>query len=428
MKIGFISLGCAKNLVDSEYLIALFEDPFFEIETDPKKCDAILINTCGFIESAKTEAIDTILEMAELKNTHKLKYLIATGCLVQRYKEELMKEIPEVDLFMSIKEYCDAPKILGKLFNHEFKKSYGKNRKLINSSYMAYLRIADGCDNRCAYCAIPLIRGNCRSVPMEDLIFEANRLHDLGVKELNIVAQDTTVYGRDLYGKLALKDLIRELDKIDFKWIRILYMYPDEIEDELLEEMKKCKRVLPYFDIPTQYGEDTILKLMNRRGSTSMINDKIAQIKKIFPEAYIRTTMIVGFPHENEETFNSTLEFVKLNKFDSLGAFTYSKEDDTPACDMDEEVDEFVAKERLGVLMSLQKMIVDEKLKSMVGKELEVLVEKKAGREYVCRSWMSAPDGVDSFVYVKGDDLKIGEFVQVKVTGYRDYDLLAEIK
>ena len=277
MKVGFISLGCAKNLVDSENIIGLFDDPYFEYEYDLKKCDVVLINTCGFILSAKEEAIDTILEIAEYKKNN-LKKLIVTGCFVQRYLDECKEEFPEVDLFVPIGDYPKLPELLSKLFDHRFINTYGKNRKLANSSYTAYLKISDGCDNRCSYCAIPLIRGNCRSYPIEDNVAEARRLFENGVKELNVVAQDTTYYGHDLYGRFALKDLIHELDKIEFKWIRILYMYPDEIEEDRLIEMSQFKRVLPYFYIPIQYGNDEILKLMNRRGSVQLIKDKIAQI------------------------------------------------------------------------------------------------------------------------------------------------------
>ena len=426
MKIGFISLGCAKNLVDSEYLIGLFEDPYFEIETDPKKCDAILINTCGFILSAKQEAIDTILEMAELKKD-KLKYLIVTGCLTQRYYDDLKKEMPEVDLFIKIDEYDKAPKLLSELFNHEFINYYGKNRKLINGNFSAYLKISDGCDNRCSYCAIPLIRGNNKSYKIEDLVKEAKRLYDLGIRELNVVAQDTTTYGRDFYNKLALKDLLVELDKIDFEWIRILYMYPDEIEDELLDTIKNSKHIIPYFDIPVQYGNDELLKLMNRRGSVKLIEERIAKIRSMFKDAYIRTTIIVGFPHETEDTFNDTLDFIKRVKFDSLGAFTYSKEEDTKAYDMDNEVEEELKQERYNKLMSLQKMIVEEKLKEKVGKRYKALIEKEVNGQYIARSYESAPDDVDSYIYVTGKELRIGDFVEIEIVGYNEYDLLAKV-
>ncbi|MBQ6216239.1 MAG: 30S ribosomal protein S12 methylthiotransferase RimO [Erysipelotrichaceae bacterium] len=430
MKVGFISLGCAKNLVDSENIIGLFDDPYFEYEYDLKKCDVVLINTCGFILSAKEEAIDTILEIAEYKKNN-LKKLIVTGCFVQRYLDECKEEFPEVDLFVPIGDYPKLPELLSKLFDHRFINTYGKNRKLANSSYTAYLKISDGCDNRCSYCAIPLIRGNCRSYPIEDNVAEARRLFENGVKELNVVAQDTTYYGHDLYGRFALKDLIHELDKIEFKWIRILYMYPDEIEEDLLIEMSQCKRVLPYFDIPIQYGNDEILKLMNRRGSVQLIKDKIALIRKYFKDAYIRTTLIVGFPHETEKTFEDTLDLVREIRFDSLGAFTYSPEEDTKSYDMDGQVEEEVKQERYERLMTLQQQIVNEKNEARIGKTYTALIERYESLfdRYVARSYMSAPDGIDGIIYVSTDEpLKIGEFYEIEISGYQNYDLLGIMK
>ncbi|MBR6232542.1 MAG: 30S ribosomal protein S12 methylthiotransferase RimO [Erysipelotrichaceae bacterium] len=430
MKVGFISLGCAKNLVDSENIIGLFDDPYFEYEYDLKKCDVVLINTCGFILSAKEEAIDTILEIAEYKKNN-LKKLIVTGCFVQRYLDECKEEFPEVDLFVPIGDYLKLPELLSKLFDHRFINTYGKNRKLANSSYTAYLKISDGCDNRCSYCAIPLIRGNCRSYPIEDNVAEARRLFENGVKELNVVAQDTTYYGHDLYGRFALKDLIHELDKIEFKWIRILYMYPDEIEEDLLIEMSQCKRVLPYFDIPIQYGNDEILKLMNRRGSVQLIKDKIALIRKYFKDAYIRTTLIVGFPHETEKTFEDTLDLVREIRFDSLGAFTYSPEEDTKSYDMDGQVEEEVKQERYERLMTLQQQIVNEKNEARIGKTYTALIERYESLfdRYVARSYMSAPDGIDGIIYVSTDEpLKIGEFYEIEISGYQNYDLLGIMK
>ena len=429
MKIGFISLGCAKNLVDSENIIALFDDPFFEYEYDLKKCDAILINTCGFILSAKQEAIDTILEIAEYKDD-RLKKLIVTGCFVQRYFEDCLKEFPEVDLFVKIEDYPKLPQLLSELFDHKFTASYGKSRKLANNSYTAYLKISDGCDNRCAYCAIPLIRGNCRSYPIEDLVNEARQLLEAGVKELNIVAQDTTYYGHDIYGHFALKELIKELDKLPFRWIRILYMYPDEIEEELLVEMKNCERILPYFDIPVQYGDDRILKLMNRRGSVQLIKDKVSLIRKYFPDAVIRTTMIVGFPQENDESFSNTLDMVEEIQFDSLGAFTYSPEEDTKAYDMDGQVDEDLKQERYEKLMLVQKQIVDRKNESRIGKTYTTLIERYEPLfdRYIGRSYMSAPDGIDGVIYIRSEDeLKIGDFYEVTITDCKEYDLIGKI-
>ena len=425
MKIGFISLGCAKNLVDSENIIGLFDDPFFEIENDPKKCDAILINTCGFIENAKKESIDTILEMAELKKD-KLKYLIVAGCLSSRYYDDCVKEFPEVDLFIRLSDYPNLDKILSKLFNHEFNSYYGHKRKLVTKDYCAYLKIGDGCNNCCSYCAIPLIRGKYHSYPFNDVISEAKRLYESGVKELNVVAQDTTTYGKDINSSLA--SLLKELDKIDFTWIRILYMYPDEIDDELLETIKNSKHVLPYFDIPIQYGNDFILKKMNRRGSVKLIKEKVNKIREMFIDSTIRTTLIVGFPYESEETFKDTMDLVKELKFDSLGAFTYSKEEDTKAYDMPQVAKEDMDR-RYNELMALQQEIVFEKNKERLNKRYTVLIERYESlfKRYVARSIMSAPDGVDGVVYIKGDGLKIGSFVDVLIKDYKGYDLIGEL-
>ena len=425
MKIGFISLGCAKNLVDSEHIIGLFDDEFFEYEENLKECECIVINTCGFILSAKQEAIDTILDIGEYKHK-KLKKLVVTGCFVQRYFKDCLNEFPEVDLFVKIEDYDKLPQLLGDLFNHKFKHSFGSNRKLVNNSYTAYLKISDGCDNRCAYCAIPLIRGNCKSKRIEDIVLEAKDLYKKGVKELNVVAQDTTYYGHDLYGKFMLKDLLKELDNIDFKWIRILYMYPDEIEEELLIEMSKLKRVIPYFDIPIQYGDDFILEKMNRRGSVKLIKEKINLIKKYFKEPIIRTTLIVGFPYETDQTFENTLDLVKEIKFDSLGAFTFSNEEDTKAYTYDNQIKQDIMDVRYDKLMSIQNSIVEIKNKNRVSKRYEVLIERYESLfdRYVGRSYMSAPDGIDGVIYIKSDkNIEIGNFYNVEITGYKEYDL-----
>lgn len=430
MKVGFVSLGCAKNLVDSEYIIGLFDDPFFEYENDLKKCDAIVINTCGFILSAKQETIDTILEIAEYKQ-NKLKKLIVTGCFVERYFDDCIEGFPEVDLFVKIKDYHLLPQKLSELFNHNFVNTYGKNRKLVNNNYTAYLKISDGCDNRCAYCAIPLIRGNCKSYTIEENVLEAKRLLSLGVKELNVVAQDTTYYGHDLYSEFKLKDLLLELDKLDFKWIRVLYMYPDEIGEDLLIAMSKCKKVIPYFDIPIQYGNDEILKLMNRRGSVELIKNKISLIRKYFKDAIIRTTMIVGFPHETDKTFKDTLDLISDIKFDSLGAFTYSKEEDTSSFDMDGQIEEKTKEQRYEEMMLVQAKIVEDKNKARINNTYDTLIERYESLfdRYVGRTYMSAPDGIDGVVYIKTDkDLVVGEYYEVTITGYKDYDLLGIIK
>ncbi len=429
IKVGFVSLGCAKNLVDSENMIGLFDDPYFAYESNLKECEAILINTCGFILPAKQEAIDTILEIAEYKK-NKLKKLIVTGCFVQRYFDDCKEGFPEVDLFIKVSDYHKMPEMLSELFDHKFTHSYGKNRKMANSSYTAYLKISDGCDNRCAYCAIPLIRGNCKSYTIEQNVENAKVLLESGVKELNVVAQDTTYYGHDLYGEFKLPELLKELDKLEFEWIRLLYMYPDEITEEVLKAIKDSKTILPYFDIPVQYGNNTLLKLMNRRGTVELIKEKINLIREYFPDAYIRTTMIVGFPHETDETFEDTLRFTEEIGFDSLGAFTFSPEDDTKAAEMDEQVDEDLKNERYERLMSLQQGIVDEKNKSRIGNTYKTLIERYESLfdRYVGRTYMSAPDGVDGIVYIKCEDcLNIGDFYVVKITDYKNYDLIGKL-
>ena len=430
MKVGFVSLGCAKNLVDSEHIIALFDDPFFEYEYDLKKCDAIVINTCGFILSAKEEAIDTILEIAEYKKGN-LKKLIVTGCFVQRYFLECKEEFPEVDLFVRLDQYDQLGELLSELFEHKFSRNYGTNRKLVNNSHTAYLKISDGCYHYCAFCAIPLIRGKYHSYPMEEVLEEARFLEKQGVKELNLVAQDTTCYGIDLYHEYRLKDLLRELNRMDFRWIRILYMYPDEIDKELLQAMKECDKVLPYFDIPIQYGNDRILELMNRKGDVALIKDKIKMIRSYFKEPIIRTTLIVGFPQEDAVTFSETMKLVEELQFDSLGAFTFSPEEDTKAYEMEGQVEETVKQARYDLLMSRQQEIVLKKNESRVGKVYDALVERYESLfdRYVARTYMSAPDGIDGVVYIRSEEeLKIGEIYTVKITGYDHYDLTAIIK
>lgn len=426
MKIGFVSLGCSKNLVDSEYILGMFPNQF-EIEKDPAKCEVIVINTCGFINSAKEESINTILEMADYKQD-KLKCLIVTGCLVQRYKEELEKELPEVDYFVAIKEYDKLHEILAKALEEEINYKFGENRKMVNNSYYAYLKISEGCNNRCAFCAIPLIRGNVKSVPMEALLEEAKRLISIGVKELNIVAQDSNNYGLDIYGERRIKDLLIELNKLDFKWIRILYMYPDEINEELISSMSKLEKVLPYFDMPIQYGSDTVLKWM-RRCPKETVKEKISLIRKYYDNPVIRTSMIVGFPYETEESLDETIEFIKEIRFNSLGAFTYSREEDTPAYDMP-QIEEEIKVRRLDKLMTVQKEIAFEIANSFVGKTLEVLIEREESifNRYVGRAYNSAPDGVDGVVFVRGENLKVGEFYNVEITGTNEYDLLGIVR
>ena len=428
MKVGFISLGCSKNLVDSENIIGLFDDPFFEYENNLKKCDCIIINTCGFILSAKSEAIDTILEIAEYKKD-KLKKLIVTGCFVQRYFEDCLNEFPEVDAFVKISDYDKLHLILSDLFNHEFKYHFGDNRKLSNKNYSAYLKIADGCNHRCAFCAIPFIRGKYKSRSIESLVVEAKDLLRQGVKELILVAQDSTYYGYDIYQEFALSKLLKELDKLDFKWIRILYLYPNGINDELLSTIKNSKHIIPYFDIPIQYGDDEILKLMFRKDKVNDIRKGINLIRDYFDDAIIRTTLIVGFPHENKKTFENTLNLIEELKFDLLGAFTYSKEEGTKAFEYDKQIRSDIKKKRLDILMSKQLDIVLNKQKEKINKIYDVLIEdyNSLNDIYLGRSYMSAPDDIDPFIYIKANNLKIGEFYKVRITSYNNYDLIGEI-
>lgn len=429
MKIGFISLGCSKNLVDSEKMMGMLKSGNHEIVNDPQAADVIIINTCGFIESAKVEAINTIFEMAEYKKEN-LKKLIVTGCLAQRYKDDLIAEMPEVDRFIKISEYKDLDKILEEELG-ETLVSYGKSERLLSSKpWSAYLKIAEGCSNRCTYCAIPLIRGGNVSRSMEDIIEEAKDLAKKGIKELVLIAQDTTKYGEDLYGKLALLDLLKELHKIEeFHWIRILYMYPDEITEELIEGMAQLPKVIPYFDIPMQHANNHMLKLMNRRGSKEEVLKTIQKIRETFKHPTLRTTFIVGFPHESEEEFNELMDFVKEVKWNSMGAFAYSREEDTPAYAMGDQIPEEIKETRVDLIMQTQKEISFENNKALIGETLEVLVEgRDALRDiYRGRSVFNAPDDVDGMVLFKSDrNIEMGSFVKVKITEARPYDLIGE--
>ncbi|MEG0823854.1 MAG: 30S ribosomal protein S12 methylthiotransferase RimO [Erysipelotrichaceae bacterium] len=430
MKVGFISLGCCKNLVDSENIMGLLKSANIDIVSDPSLADAIIINTCGFINSAKEEAIDTILEMAEYKKQN-CKKLIVTGCLAQRYKESLIEELPEVDCFITIKEYPRINEILSEVLEIKISANYGKTTRLISSKpWMAYLKIAEGCSNNCTYCAIPLIRGDNISVPMEELIKEAKELANNGVKELVLIAQDTSKYGLDLYDRLALLDLLKELNDIDgIHWIRILYMYPDEIENSLIEGMAKLNKVLPYFDIPMQHGNDQMLQLMNRRGTIASVHAMINKIRETFPNPTLRTTFIVGFPNETEETFNDLMEFVKEIRWNQMGAFAYSREEDTEAYEMLNQVPSEIANERLDKLMSLQKTIAIANNEKMVGQTIEVLVETKDAlkKRYRGRGINSAPDEVDGYITFESNiDIPLGTFVNVLVTKALAYDLIGK--
>lgn len=435
MKVGFVSLGCSKNLIDTEMAIGLFKKNNFEIVNDVEKAEIIIVNTCGFIESAKQEAINTILEMAEHKENGTCKYLVVMGCLVQRYKKELQKALPEVDLFIEINDYGSYWDKILELLDEKEKPDTINNlcymdRVISTGNKTAYLKIAEGCSNRCTYCAIPYIRGPYVSRPMEEVLEEAKKLATAGIKELIVIAQDTTRYGEDLYGESKLSDLLNELCKIDgFEWIRFLYAYPESITDELIQTVKNNPKICNYFDIPIQHISDTVLKRMNRRTNGKQIEELINKIKKQIPDVILRTSLIVGFPGETEEDFNKLYEFVKKGYFDKLGVFTYSKEDGTPAARLKEQIHPATKKKRYNLIMSVAKDISAEKLKSYIGKEYKVLVEDTTFDHKFCvgRSYMDIPD-TDGMVIIKNCDTKlVGEFVNCKVTAVNNYDLIAKI-
>lgn len=435
MKVGFVSLGCSKNLIDTEMAIGLFKRNNFEIVNDVEKAEIIIVNTCGFIESAKQEAINTILEMAEYKEKGTCKYLVVMGCLVQRYKKELQKALPEVDLFIEINDYGSYWEKILELLDEEEKPDTINNlcymdRVISTGNKTAYLKIAEGCSNRCTYCAIPYIRGPYVSRPMEEVLEEAKKLATAGIKELIVIAQDTTRYGEDLYGESKLSDLLNELCKIDgFEWIRFLYAYPESITDELIQTVKNNPKICNYFDIPIQHISDSVLKRMNRRTNGKQIEELINKIKKQIPDVILRTSLIVGFPGETEEDFNKLYEFVKKGYFDKLGVFTYSKEDGTPAARLKEQIHPATKKKRYNLIMSVAKDISAEKLKSYIGKEYKVLVEDTTFDHKFClgRSYMDIPD-TDGMVIIKNCDTKlVGEFVNCKVTAVNNYDLIAKI-
>ena len=416
MKIGFISLGCSKNLIDTEMMIGYYKDHGYEIVQDPAEAEIIVINTCGFIESAKREAIDTILEMADYKEGNCQK-LIVTGCFVERYCEELKNELPEVDLFIPIRDY---DKIFEKLDYH--------NRVVTTGNNFAYLRIADGCSNNCTYCAIPKIRGPLVSREMEDILLEARELEEQGYKELILIAQDTSRYGLDLYGEPKLVELLKEICKLDFKWIRFLYTYPEMITDELIEVVKDNPKICRYFDMPIQHISDRVLKRMGRKGDSKQIRGVIGKIKTAMPDAILRTSLIVGFPGESEEDFEELKTFVKETKFNRLGVFPYSMEDGTPAVKLDGHMDEEIKFERHNQIMEIQQELSEEFNNSLLGNELTCIVDEitEDGEYYICRSYMDVPD-IDGLVFVENTkEHNFGDFIQVRVEGITEYDLIAK--
>ena len=439
MNIGFVSLGCSKNLVDTEMMIGVFKENNFNIVNDPSKADVIVVNTCGFIEHAKEEAINTILEMAEYKKTSRCKVLIATGCLVERYKDELQKALPEVDIFLKYSDYAESKGNSAEIFTKVLKEIEQKNKEYKNTALnfmnrvittgeqYAYLRIAEGCSNRCTYCAIPYIRGPFISRKLEDIIEEAKMLVKSGRRELILIAQDTSKYGIDIYGKPKLAELLQELCKIEnLKWIRFLYTYPEDVTDELIKVVKENEKICKYFDIPIQHISNKVLKRMNRKCTGESIKDTIKKLRKEIPEVVIRTTVMVGFPGETQEDFEELYNFVKEAKFDKLGAFTYSKEDGTPASRLKEQIHHMTKKARYNKIMKLQQEISKENENNQIGRELEILIENITPdkKYYIGRSYMDVP-GIDGIAYVENNvsENLIGKYIKAKVILVKEYDI-----
>lgn len=439
MKILFVSLGCDKNLVDTEVMLGMLTGKGYSITDDENEADVVVINTCCFIGDAKEESINNILEMAELRKNGQIKALIVTGCLAQRYKEEIQTEIPEVDAIIgttAIDTIVDTLEgvLAGQSHNHiediNLPPVYDKKRIVTTGGHYAYLKIAEGCDKRCSYCIIPKVRGNYRSIPMESLIAEAEQLVEFGAKELILVAQETTLYGKDLYGEKSLPKLLHELCRIDgLYWIRILYCYPEEITDELIETIRTEEKVCHYLDIPIQHASDNILKRMGRRTNQQELRDMIAKLRERIPDICLRTTLITGFPGETQEDHEELMAFVDEMEFDRLGVFTYSAEEDTPAATFDDQIDEELKKDRQAEIMELQQEIAFEKAQDAVGRTVLAMIEGKLPDEhaYVARTYMDAP-GVDGLVFVQTSaELMTGDFVKVRITGSYEYDLIGEI-
>lgn len=439
MKVLFISLGCDKNLVDSEVMLGLLTAKGYQMTADETEADVIVINTCCFIHDAKEESIQTILEMADYKKEGTLKALIVTGCLAQRYQQEILEEIPEVDEVLgttSYPEIVDAienaleGKVEVRMRDIDDLPMTETERVVTTGGHFAYLKIAEGCDKHCTYCIIPKIRGNYRSVPMERLIKEAETLAQNGVKELILVAQETTLYGKDLYGEKSLHKLLKELCQINgIRWIRILYCYPEEIDDNFIKVMKEEPKICHYVDLPIQHANSDILKRMGRRTSKEQLEEVIGKLRKAIPDIAIRTTLITGFPGETQEQHQELVDFVDEMEFDRLGVFTYSPEEDTPAAEMEGQISEEVKEDRQAELMELQQEIAFEQAENMVGKEILVMIEGKVADEnaYVGRTYKDAPN-VDGLIFVNTDEeLMSGDFARVKVTGAAEYDLIGEL-
>lgn len=442
VKISFVSLGCDKNLIDSEIMLGLIDEKGYVITPDDFQADVIIINSCGFILDANQEAIDKVLEMADYKANGNCKALIVTGCMAQRYKDEIFESLPEVDAVVGTGDFENIGAVIDRLLkgekqvqlvtniNHLLNENNSYKRMVTTTGGFSYLKIAEGCDNRCTYCTIPSLRGKYRSRTVESLVKEAEILAEKGVRELILIAQDTSLYGKDLYGEQKLHILLREISKIeDIKWIRILYCYPENVYDELIDEMANNPKVLHYIDMPVQHTDDRILKLMGRRSTGAKIKDTVARLREKMPDMCIRTTLITGFPTETQEEFESVIDFMKEVRFDRLGVFTYSPEEGTPACRMDGQIDEEIKVQRKESIMEAQMEISAEIGKTFVGKTLEVIVEGKIEEEddlYCGRSYRDCYE-IDGFVFFKSsEELIAGDFYNIKITSAGDYDLIGE--
>ena len=437
VKVGMVSLGCSKNQVDGEIMLSLIQQDGYELCADPALCDVVIINTCGFIEDAKRESIENILEFCERKRAGQVRAVVVTGCLAERYQQEIVSEIPEADVILGIGRNTDIVAAIDHALHGERVVEFSDKddlvmdaeRVLTNPPYYAYIKLADGCDNRCTYCAIPNIRGRFRSRKMENILEEVRRFAAQGVTEMNLVAQDTTRYGEDIYGRLMLPELIREVCKVDgVHWVRILYCYPQRITEELLDVMASEPKVVKYMDVPVQHASGRILKKMNRRDDYTYLKNLMQHIREKVPGVVLRTTFITGFPGETDEDFAELTRLVKEVRFERLGCFTYSREDDTPAYDMPDQIDEETKRRRADIVMTEQLAIAEEFARSLIGRDLEVVVDglDEESGIYYGRSYMDAPD-IDTRVYFDSPyEHEVGEYVTVTVTDSRGYDLMAE--
>ena len=439
MKILFISLGCDKNLEDSEQMLGILRNKGYEFTDDECEADIIVVNSCCFISDAKEESINTILDMAQCKTHYKCQALIVTGCLAERYKEEIYKEIPEVDAVIGTSSYDAIAEAVEQALEGKKPQVFKDlnrlpdirtERVVTTGGYFAHLKIAEGCDKHCTYCIIPKVRGNYRSVPMENLLRQAKELAEKGVKELILVAQETTMYGKDIYGEKSLHKLLKELCKIQgIQFIRIMYCYPEEIYDELIQTMKEEQKICHYLDMPIQHCNDAILKKMGRRTNKKEIQEIVTKLREAIPDIILRTTLITGFPGETEDNFEEMMDFVDEMEFDRLGVFPYSPEEGTPAAEFPDQIDEEVKADRQCEIMELQQDIAFEKSERRIGQEMLAVIEGKVADEnaYIGRTYMDAPN-IDGYVFIHTDEaLMTGDFVKVKITASSDYDLIGEL-